>query len=270
MPEIFELETAIARWRRRLLEAGLTDSAALDELESHLRADIQALCARGEPAFRAFALAAARFGEPVLVRREFCKLEGSARRPYVISFGIWGFFALASSIYFAAKVFARTMDPVLAFHITALVLGYLAGFIAGGLALWSAAAHRSSVSGAPWRRAAAVFVGLSAVFVPAALLVGFFWAKAHLGSFWSRPPAEIRTFSAAGLLIAALIVQRRRRLASRSQEFIAFAASLTCALAWFVPDPVAARPACCSALVFLALNALCFGLGVAAKSKSAA
>ena len=61
MPDI---EPRIADWRRALAEtAGCTDEV-LDELESHLRDEVQRLVQTGEPEERALDLALSRLGPP--------------------------------------------------------------------------------------------------------------------------------------------------------------------------------------------------------------
>ena len=50
----FNLEKAIADWRRQMQSAGLKNSDALNELESHLREEIQQQMQAGLAAQQAF------------------------------------------------------------------------------------------------------------------------------------------------------------------------------------------------------------------------
>src|SRR5688500_9002172 len=73
---MLDLEQSIAIWRGEMSAGGSIDAETLDELESHLRDDLAALCASGLPADQAF-LVAARLGSPAVVQHEFGKVRPS-------------------------------------------------------------------------------------------------------------------------------------------------------------------------------------------------
>jgi hypothetical protein len=73
---MFNLEQAIAEWRRQMLAGGVKNTNVLDELESHLREDLRRQMDSGEGAERAFAAAVQRIGQASLLQREFAKLGG--------------------------------------------------------------------------------------------------------------------------------------------------------------------------------------------------
>jgi len=73
---MFDLNQAIAGWRQRMVAGGIQSSAVLDELESHLRDDIEAQVQNGINERRAFEEAAERLGVPTTLQAEF--LRGSA------------------------------------------------------------------------------------------------------------------------------------------------------------------------------------------------
>src|SRR5512135_1001318 len=70
---MFDLETTIAEWRRQMIAAGLRNPEALDELESHLRDDVEQQVFSGINEARAFELAVRRIGEAVELKREFVR-----------------------------------------------------------------------------------------------------------------------------------------------------------------------------------------------------
>jgi hypothetical protein len=70
---MFDLDQAILQWRRQLSASGLASAEILDELESHLREEIERQLAAGLTAEEAFHLSVARLGEPSLLRREFTR-----------------------------------------------------------------------------------------------------------------------------------------------------------------------------------------------------
>jgi hypothetical protein len=70
-----DLESQIIRWRRDLRAAGIRSAESLDELEDHLRGDIERRMRLGAGAQRAFELASESVGKPQTLRSEFQKLQ---------------------------------------------------------------------------------------------------------------------------------------------------------------------------------------------------
>lgn len=70
---MFNLEKAITEWRRQMLAAGIKTPVPLDELESHLREEIEAQLKSGKVAPQAFEHAAWKIGQPHQVKSEFQK-----------------------------------------------------------------------------------------------------------------------------------------------------------------------------------------------------
>src|SRR5689334_6111185 len=70
---VFNLETAITDWRKRMRSSGIR-SRALDELESHLREDVDRCERDGLSLSEAFEKAAQRLGAPELLKPEFQKI----------------------------------------------------------------------------------------------------------------------------------------------------------------------------------------------------
>jgi hypothetical protein len=70
---MFDLEESVAEWRRQTLEAGIKSPVTLDELELHLREEIERLMDSGigEPA--AFTAAVKNLGPAQVLRDEFAK-----------------------------------------------------------------------------------------------------------------------------------------------------------------------------------------------------
>jgi hypothetical protein len=89
-----DFESDIAQWRRQLFTAGVKDVEVLDELESHLREDIERKLRAGADARRVFQAAADRFGRFQALKAEFDKVEKRERkymkRGLIIGAGIVG------------------------------------------------------------------------------------------------------------------------------------------------------------------------------------
>lgn len=70
---MFSLETAIAEWRKQMLAAGIKTPVPLDELENHLREDIEQQMHAGADEARAFEIAVQHIGQPAPLKKEFMK-----------------------------------------------------------------------------------------------------------------------------------------------------------------------------------------------------
>jgi hypothetical protein len=69
------LEEQISRWRQQMLAAGIQSPVPLEELESHLREDIEYQMQLGLSAQQAFGIAAEKIGQPSELKREFRKIN---------------------------------------------------------------------------------------------------------------------------------------------------------------------------------------------------
>lgn len=72
---MFELDQAIIEWRRQLAVGGIKSATTLDELESHLRGDIERLTESGADPYKAFETASRRIGAVGALGEEFSKTK---------------------------------------------------------------------------------------------------------------------------------------------------------------------------------------------------
>lgn len=72
---MFDLEHSITDWRRQMLAAGIKTPVPLEELESHLREDIEEQMNSGSDAQRAFEVAVHRLGPTTALKSEFQKAD---------------------------------------------------------------------------------------------------------------------------------------------------------------------------------------------------
>src|ERR1700754_2646558 len=68
-----DLDQKITAWRQQMMAGGIRNPAILDELESHLREDIERQTQAGDSEPVAFASAVKRIGPPGVIQREFGK-----------------------------------------------------------------------------------------------------------------------------------------------------------------------------------------------------
>lgn len=71
---MFDLNDAVAEWRRKLQQDGTIETEDLDELESHLRDEVERLARSGTPEEEALQIAARRLGDAHELTREFTKV----------------------------------------------------------------------------------------------------------------------------------------------------------------------------------------------------
>jgi len=86
------LENDIAIWRQQMFAAGINSDEVLDELESHLREDIERRIRSGANAAKVFQIAVNQFGEPQSLESEFEKVKERKymKRSVMIGVGIVG------------------------------------------------------------------------------------------------------------------------------------------------------------------------------------
>ena len=73
---MFDLEQAIADWRQQMLAAGIKTPVPLEELEIHLREEIERQMQSGTNEQRAFEMAALQIGQADVLKTEFVKANG--------------------------------------------------------------------------------------------------------------------------------------------------------------------------------------------------
>jgi hypothetical protein len=74
---MFDLEKSIADWRRQMLAAGINTPVPLEELEIHLREDIERQMASGRNSRQAFENSVQRIGHADELKGEFKKIGGT-------------------------------------------------------------------------------------------------------------------------------------------------------------------------------------------------
>ena len=185
---MFDLEKSIADWRRQMLAAGIKTPMPLEELEIHLREEVERQMKSGFNEQNAFEIAAGRIGQGHLLKAEFKKVDGLdkvARRRIVFIYGLifvfysfalicilgkndlsfnarlLGFSAVATALFsdYAALRFALRFFPV----ITSRRLQSAIGLVGG-------------ISGISWFLAFACLILPRCNFTPDQLLVAVLWA----------------------------------------------------------------------------------------------
>jgi leader peptidase (prepilin peptidase)/N-methyltransferase len=76
---MFDLDKAIENWRQQMLRAGIKTPVPLEEIENHLREDVEQLVRAGSSAQEAFETASQRIGHAGALEAEFKKVERGSR-----------------------------------------------------------------------------------------------------------------------------------------------------------------------------------------------
>jgi hypothetical protein len=88
---MFNLEQSIAGWRQQMLAAGIQTPVPLEELEIHLREEIERQVKSEMNEQTAFEISVRQIGQPKVLKDEFKKGEGTLMKQIVkISIGIIG------------------------------------------------------------------------------------------------------------------------------------------------------------------------------------
>ena len=118
---MFNLEQSIADWRRQMLAAGIKTPVPLEELETHLREDMERQMRSGLSAQQAFGIAARKIGQAPELKREFKKIGDPMEMQKIIQ--------LAGVIFVALALFCPLFlflpfvtDPI--FSLTAKMLAW--------------------------------------------------------------------------------------------------------------------------------------------------
>jgi len=193
-----DLEARIREWKRSLLSAFGGSSEIVEELESHLREEIDRQTQRGQQPEAALAAAQAKLGRPADLAVEYARAA-----PPVSWLPIW--ICLAPALLFLG-VFAYAVclpmlwaggQVLLVAHIASLVAGYVIAFYAGLVGACYVAWWLFRPISLGQRRLLGHVLFLAnvcaAILLLCGVILGMVWGQEHLGSAWSNDPREIST-----------------------------------------------------------------------------
>ncbi len=256
-----ELEQLIAQWRRGLLETTGCSAEVLDELESHLRDEIQQLIATGHTPEQALTRAAARLGNPRTLAAEFAKVAKSAWLPARLVM----IAAIVLGVLFLGYVFPRWQDRwgvILTAHVCSVTLGYTSLFLVGLLGVCYVARRpfRDLNAGQMKSLGRAVFTltAVSAVLTFVGIVLGCVWANEHLGRYWGWDAREISGACVLAWACAMLLLFWLRRVPEGTLISLGILGNVVVGVAWFGAAPQLAAWLPVFILTQLALFALGF------------
>jgi len=236
-----ELEPFIAQWRRNLAEKAGCTKEVLDELESHLREEIQRLRQTGHPPEQAMILATSRLGSPATLGAEFAKVARPAPwLPVRLVMVLYTVLILAVLFLGYSLVRGQNTRILLAVHVGAVTLGYSTSFFIGLLAICYvmqrpfrdlSAGQIKSVG-----RAVFALTAAATVLTLAGILLGCVWAEDHLGRYWGWDPKETGGACVLAWDFAMLLLFWLRRVPERLAIQLGLIGNIVVSAAWFGPN----------------------------------
>ena len=234
---MFDLENQIQQWRREAAKKVGRQNARLDELECHLRDHIEQLVRQGASGQEAFLIAVERLGDLSSISAEFRKARKVVWRPARVVNGLWILLGAGLGLMLAAKVVNHRMDFLLATHVYLVTLGYCGAFLIGALGccfIISELLLDEAGSPAPrLERDASILVAITAACTGLGVVLGMFWTKDHLGSYWQWEPREVGGLCVFAWLLATLILEEFTTASERVVMMMGICGSLLTSLAWF-------------------------------------
>jgi hypothetical protein len=231
------LEDSIAEWRKSMMAAARLSRESLDELENHLRENVDQLTRSGMTEIEAFQRAVTQLGGPPSIASEFQKLDQSTWLPVKVVIGIAVTEALALAIFLIARFDAARSGLLLANHVFSVTLGYTVTFLVGALGICFVG-QRCFSDFSPSRmrfltRVTFVLGCIAAGLTTIGVFLGMLWAKAEWGRFWAWDPKEIGGLSVIVWLICFLAIHRLRRITAHGVLVMSIIGNIVVSLAWF-------------------------------------
>jgi hypothetical protein len=237
---MFDLEQQIQEWRHRVLAALTGRAEVIDELESHLREEVQHLLQSGQQLPDAWAMAMSRLGTPQQLAGEFRKLPPPAEAWLPGRAVLVAFTCIMGLVVWMllTKLLEGLIEPLLAVHVLTVMAGYLAVFTVGTLAAWSLLIR--TLRGWDERRATAFrayafrITLVGALFTLVAVVTGAWWARDHLGRYWAWDSKEVGGLAVLGWHVLMLAGLHLRKLVLAPQ-LLGVLGNIVVSLSWFAP-----------------------------------
>src|SRR2546430_4844756 len=189
------LEQLIAEWRKTMMAAPNVGSETLDELENHLRENVDQLIRSGMTEAEAFQRAMAQLGGAPTIASEFQKLDQCTWLPVKGITGIGVLATLAMAISLIARFDAGRLSFLLASHVFMVTLGYTTTFLVGTLGICFVG-QRCFSDFSPLRvrsltRVTFILGWVAAGAASVGLILGMVWGQAGRGGCWAWGVKEI-------------------------------------------------------------------------------
>jgi hypothetical protein len=229
-----DLENLITEWRKSLLADRKVSPETVDELEDHLRENMNQFLRSGMTKVDAFKRAVEELGA-ASISAEFQKLERVTWLPMKLVTAI----AITAALAITTLVIAR-FDPgrsglLLASHVLLVMFGYTATFLVGALGICFVAQRSFAEFRLPRSlpRVTFIFGCVALASTAAGAALGMVWAKAEWGRYWNWDAREVGAFVILLWQACFLLGHRFSRANARSLLLISLIGNIVVALGWF-------------------------------------
>jgi hypothetical protein len=233
-----DLEKQIAEWRRKVAKTVGHRENVLDELEAHLREEIERSVSAGSAPEDAFQSASDKIGVPAAVGSEFQKLALGWRAqwmPVKLARIFVIFLALLLGAYLIYNLGGARL--LLASHVASVTLGFVLVFVIGALAMCYVGARLLRPPGPTHEylllRTMLQFAGLAAILSIIGIVLAMFWAKANWGRYWAWDAKEVGALLVVGSALVTLAVGWLRPASPRALAFAGIVGNVCTAWGWF-------------------------------------
>jgi len=240
MPSLKDL---ISDWRNTMTATGRVSGETLDELENHLRENVDQLVRSGMSEPEAFERAVRELGGARTLAAEFQKLDELAELdpwswwPVKAVIVVAGALVLAVLLIAPARFGSGRSGLLLVTHVFTVTLGYTGTFLIGALGVCFVG-QRCFTEFSPWRarslkRVTFLFGCIAAGLTALGIILGMIWAKAEWGRFWAWDAKEIGALGIITWLMCFLVAHRLRWLPAHGVLVMSIVGNVVVSLGWF-------------------------------------
>lgn len=240
------LEQLVAEWRKTMMAAPAVSHETLDELENHLRENVEQLVRSGITEREAFLRAVKQLGGAPAIASEFRKLDQSTWLPVKLVIGFGLLLAVAMMIFVIAQLDAGRMNFLLAGHVFAVTLGYATTFLVGALGICFVA-QRCLSDFSPFRMRSLTRItfglgGVAAGMTAVGIILAMVWAKAEWGRYWAWDIKETGAFAIILWQLLFLFIHRFARITARGILTVSLIGNIIVSLGWFGSNLISNGP----------------------------
>jgi len=231
------LEQLIAEWRKTMMTAHNIGRETLDELENHLREDVDQLVQSGMAEPEAFQRAVTQLGGARTIASEFQKLDQPTWLPVKVITGIGIMAALGWALLLIARFDNGRLSFLLASHVFMVTLGYTTTFLVGALGICFVG-QRCFSDFSPLRmrsltRVTFVLGSVAAGLTAGGVILGMVWAKTEWGRYWAWDTKEIGAFAVIAWQLCFLFAHRFACRTARGVLVMSVLGNIVVGLGWF-------------------------------------
>jgi len=234
------LEESIAQWRRTIMAAPTFSHETLDELENHLRENVDQLVRSGMTESEAFQRAITQLGGVRGIASEFQKLDQPTWLPVKVITGIGVTTALALAILLIVRFDTGRLSFLLASHVFMVTLGYTTTFLIGALGICFVV-QRCLSDFSPFRvrsftRVTFILGGAAACLTAVGIILAMVWAKNEWGRYWAWDPKETGAFAVITWQLCFLLAHRFACHTARGILVMSVLGNIVVGFGWFGPN----------------------------------